>query len=228
VPVSHTKPGPDNDRLLAEILSAKRVLFVSAHPDDIEWYCGALVREMRTRGILVTFAIGTRGGKGLRGLAKRILEGLRTRHQHNAARILGGAEIVLHDYPDKQLPEHIDEFARDIEALIERDKPDIVFSWDPDSIYNPHLDHQAAAKAARIATEKLGSKPCYFGCVEPNIWFGFDEEAFKIKLRSIAAHRTECPPIMSILGRRYITDRCAGEGEKIGARYAEVFRCEDW
>lgn len=227
VPISQTNPRPENDRLVTRILSAKRALFVSAHPDDVEWYCGALVHEMRSRGTEVTFAIATRGGKGLNGAAKRSLEGLRTRHQGNAARVLGGVEVVLYDYPDKKLPEHIEEFARDVELLIKKEQPDLVFSWDPDHIYNPHLDHQAAARAARIAADRLGSKTCYFGSTEPNVWFGFDDNAFKVKLRSIRAHRTEAPPIWFSLGKRFLLKKSKGEGEKIGAKYAEVFRCGD-
>jgi len=228
VPISTNTPQSDNADLVAQLLSAKRVLFISAHPDDIEFYCAGLVHTLRKRGAEVTFAIGTRGGKGRQGAAKARLEGLRSRHQLDSARILGGAEVVFYDYPDKDLPSHVDEFAADLKRLVAQGKPDVVLSWDPDFIYNPHLDHQAAAKAARIATDALGSKVCCYGTREPNLWFGFEEDVFQVKLRSIRAHRTEVPWFFYPFARRFLTKKDIGEGAKIGSRYAEVYRCVDW
>ncbi|MGB9618938.1 MAG: PIG-L deacetylase family protein, partial [Armatimonadota bacterium] len=228
VPVSSGSPAPDNPELVREVLSSKTVLFVGAHPDDIEFYCGALVHSLLKRGARVTFAIGTRGGKGRQGAAKRRLEGLRTRHQLDSARILGGAEVVLYDYPDKDLPNHVGEFADDLKGLIGKLKPDIVVSWDPDYIYNPHLDHQAGAKAARVAVEASGAKALYYGTREPDLWFGFDEETFRMKLRSIRAHRTEVPWFLYPLARRFLIRKDTAEGAKTGYKYAEVYRRAAW
>ena len=225
VPISTNSPSPDNDALLGQLFATKKVLFVGAHPDDLEFYCGGLVHTLRQRGIEVTFAIATRGGKGRQGRAKARLEGLRSRHQLDAARILGGVDVALYDYPDKDLPSHVDEFAADLKRLISEKKPDIVFSWDPVFIYNPHLDHQAAARSAKIATDALDSKVCYYGTREPNLWFGYGEDLFQLKLRSIRAHRTETPWCFYPFARRFVYRKSTGEGAKIGAKYAEVYRC---
>jgi len=228
VPISTTSPGPDNEAVLKQLLDAKTVLFVSAHPDDIEFYCAGLVHTLRTHGAEVIFAIATRGGKGRQGAAKTRLEGLRSRHQLDSARTLGGAEVVFYDYPDKDLPSHVNQFAADLKRLIAQKKPDVILSWDPDFIYNPHLDHQAAAKAAKIATDAHGSKVCYYGTREPNLWFGFGDDVFQIKLRSIRAHRTEVPWYFLPFARRFLTKKDTGEGAKIGPKYAEVYRCVEW
>lgn len=222
VPISNNMPQPNNSALLSEIFEAKKALFVGAHPDDIEFYCGGLVYLMREKGIDVIFAVATRGGKGRGGRAKDRLEGLRSRHQLDAARILGGARVVLYDYPDKDLPSHIDEFARDLKTLIAEEKPDIIFSWDPDYIYNPHLDHQAAAKSARTATE--GRDVCFYGTREPNLWLGYGEDVFRVKLRSLRAHRTETPWYFFPLAKRFLVKKSRGEGVAVGSEYAEVFR----
>ncbi|MHB9038820.1 MAG: PIG-L deacetylase family protein [Armatimonadota bacterium] len=224
MPISTNKPSNDNNAVRDRLFEAKRVLFISAHPDDIEFYCGGLVRMMRERGIDVTFAIGTRGGKGLKGWLRRRLERLRAAHQLESARILGGAEVIFYDYPDKFLSDHIELYARDLMTLIECIDPDIIFSWDPDFIYNPHPDHQAAADAARIAS--TGRRVCYYGTREPNLWVGFGEDVLKVKLKALRAHRTETPWYYWMLIRGRLIAKLRGEGAKVGQIYAEVLRLE--
>lgn len=225
VHVSANNPTKDNDRFREELLSTKKVLFVSAHPDDIEFYAAGLVHLLRERGVDVVYAIGTRGGKGRKGAAKARLEGLRTRHQLDAARILGGAKVVFYDYPDKALPAHVREFARDLTQLITKEKPDVVLSWDPDYIYNPHPDHVAAAQAADIAALDRGVRQCFYGTREPNLWIGYGEDVYQLKLRSLRAHKTETPWPYFLLGKRFLVKKSTAEAAKIHAKYAEVFRC---
>ncbi len=198
-----------------KLLGVRKPLFIGAHPDDIEFYCGGLVHMLARRGAEVTFCVATRGGKGRSGYAKARLEGLRSRHQADAAEVLGGARVVLFDYPDKRLPEHIAEFAEDVKRLVLEDPPDIVLSWDPDRIYNPHPDHQAAADAVKLASP--GVPMCFYGTREPNVWIGFDEGVFRVKLAALAAHRTETPWYYFVFVKRYLTKKMTGEGAKVGA-----------
>ncbi len=194
--ISNHTPGIENDDLRAGILDARKVLFVGAHPDDIEYYCGGLVYMLRERGAEVIFAIATKGGKGYRSAAKELLERIRVRNQMHSARILGGVRVVFFPYPDKNLPNYIGPLADDLKALITTEKPDLIFAWDPDHIFNPHPDHQAAADATRLIG--AGTNTCYYGTHEPNVWVGFGEEIFRAKLRSLRAHRTETPwPVLS-------------------------------
>jgi LmbE family N-acetylglucosaminyl deacetylase len=226
VPISSEYPDDANDTRVKSMMSAKKVLFIDAHPDDIEWYCGGLVYMLRKQDAEVVFAVGTKGGKGHKGLSKKILEGLRSRHQLNAARILGGARVVLYNYPDKALGQHIEAFGDDLKTLIDKEKPDMVLSWDPDFIYNPHPDHVAAAKSARLAIEKANysGKTCYYGTHHPNLWIGYGEDIFKIKLKSLSAHRTEMVASLLYYGKRYLVGRSRGVGKKIKKEYAETYR----
>ncbi|MDH7602941.1 MAG: PIG-L family deacetylase, partial [Armatimonadota bacterium] len=184
----------------------------------------ALVWSLRQQKAHVTFAIGTRGGKGKRGKAKEHLESLRSRHQLDAARVLGGVEVVLFDYPDKNLSSHVARFASDLSRLIAQKKPDLVLAWDPEHIYNPHPDHQAAARAAVTALESTPCAVCYYGTTQPNLWLGFSEDVFRIKLKAIRAHRTEVPWFFYPLAKRFLAKKDGAEGAKIGSRYAETYR----
>lgn len=206
----------------SQLFEAKSALFIGAHPDDIEFYCGGLVYMLQANGCQVTFAVGTRGGKGYTGWMKRRLERLRTAHQHDSAHILGGAKVVLYDYSDKSLANDVQSYAQDLKTLIKNINPDVIFTWDPDFIYNPHSDHQAAAQAGRIASEKR----CiyYYGTREPNVWIGFDINIMQIKIKALRAHRTETPWYYWMLIRGSFLTRHKNAGVKVGERYAEALR----
>lgn len=213
----------NNQNMLDQVLSVRKALFIGAHPDDIEFYCGGLVYMLLERGAEVVFAVATRGGRGKTGRAKERMESLRTRHQHDAARVLGGARVVFFNYPDKHLQEHIELLTEELRLLIESEAPDMVFSWDPEHIYNPHPDHRAAAQAGHIAAS--GLLLCYYGTTNPNLRIGYDESVFRVKLRALRAHRTEVPWFYYPLVKRMLIGRMKPEGEKVGSPYAEVLRC---
>ena len=226
VHVSANKPSKDNAKRVQRLLAVKKAIFVGAHPDDIEFYAGGLVYMLRHKGADVIFAIATRGGKGRNGNAKARLEARRSHDQLESARILGGVRVVLYDYADKDLPNHVDQFADDLVNLIRGEEPDMVFTWDPEFTYNRHPDHIAAAKSARKALDITGAKWCCYGTFEPNVWLGYGDDIFRIKVKALRAHRTETPWYFWILVKRWLTNKTSGEGEKIGAKYAEFFRCE--
>jgi len=223
--VSPNTPCHDNARLSEELLASRKALFIGAHPDDIEFYCGALVYMLRQRGAEVVFAVGTRGGKGRNGARKERIERLRSEDQLDAAKILGEVNVVLYDYPDKGLGRFIEPFAADLKRLIEKERPDVIFAWEPEQIYNPHPDHVAAAQASRIATK--GRRVCYYGTRDPNLWIGFGEDEYWVNIKALRAHRTETPWYYYVFMRRVFRSRLVSEGKKLGTTYAEVFRCSE-
>ena len=220
------KPDTQTDANAAfseELFASKRALFVGAHPDDIEFRAGGLVYMMRKRGVEVIFAIATRGGKGLPGPFRRLLERIRTCHQLRAAQILGGIEVVFYDYPDGGLPDFVEPFTGDLKSLIETRQPDVVLCWDPDLVSRPHPDHKAAADATSQAA--VGVKTCFYGAREPNLWVGLDDDALRAKLRALKAHATETPILyFDLRVKKWLMGWMKAEGAKIGRDYAETFR----
>ena len=213
----------NNRELCGKLFSSHRLLFIGAHPDDIEFYCGGLAYMLRRSGVDVSFVIATRGGRGLSGSARTRLEKLRTRNAVDAAKMLGVNNVSFLNYPDKDLSSHIEQLASDLQKLISANKPDIVLSWDPDFIYNPHPDHKAAAQAANIATKDLSV--CYYGTKQPNLRVSLDNNAFRAKIASLRAHRTETPwyywyPIL----RWNVLNRLKRGARGLDTKYAEVLR----
>lgn len=221
--LSVNRPPADNSIRCESLLSSRRALCVGAHPDDIEYRAGGLVHVMRKRGIEVIFAIATRGGKGWPGPLRRVLEGMRTRHQLRAGEILGGVEVILYDYPDGDLGRHIEPFSNELRSLISSREPDLILSWDPEFISTPHPDHQAAADAVRVTQTDITT--CYYGTTQPNLWVGFDEDSLSAKLRALKAHRTETPWFyFDLWQKKRLLAGLRAEGAKIGHPCAETFR----
>lgn len=213
----------ENATIADELLNCRRALFVGAHPDDIEFRAGGLAYLMRQRGVDVTFAVATRGGRSWPTLLRRPLEAMRLRQQRDAAGLLGVSDVRFLDYPDGDLSAYVKPLAEDLSGMIERLKPDVVLCWDPDFIFTAHPDHQAAADATRAACGEINT--CWYGTTQPNVWVGMDEEALRAKIRALKAHRTETPWFyFDLRQKKRMIAAMRDDGARIGSEYAEGFR----
>lgn len=153
----------------------KTVLAVVAHPDDVEFGCGATMAKLSSEGAKLIFVISTQGDRGSRGheFEKENLITSRKEEQHNAAKILGASEVVFLDEPDGGLIADLT-FKEKIVKLIRKYKPNMIFTHDPSWFYragdssrsayrsNPktgasinHNDHRETGKAVLDAVYPL-------------------------------------------------------------------------
>ncbi len=128
-----------------EPLHPGRVLAVGAHPDDIEFGCGATLARWAAAGSDVTLLILTDGSKGTwdpeADLAALVEQ--RRVEQRDAARALGAAGVEFLDLVDGELEAGRVEQAALCEA-IRRVRPDTLLSHDPWKHYRLHPDHRHA------------------------------------------------------------------------------------
>jgi len=132
-----------------DLPTPERVLAVGAHPDDIEFGCGATLAKWADAGAEVHLFICTDGSKGTwdpdADLAT--LAATREEEQLLAGKVLGVAGLRFLRQVDGELTN--DEAARSALALAIRDlRPDVVLSHDPWLPYRLHPDHQAAGHLA--------------------------------------------------------------------------------
>jgi LmbE family N-acetylglucosaminyl deacetylase len=126
-----------------------RVLAIGAHPDDIEFGCGATLAKWADAGAEVHLFVCTDGAKGSwdPDADPAALAATREEEQLLAAKVLGAAGVRFLRRVDGELAS--DDTGRSALSLAIRDlKPDVVLSHDPWLPYRIHPDHQAAGHLA--------------------------------------------------------------------------------
>ena len=226
--------------------SLRRILCVSAHPDDNEFTVAGSVARWAREGRDVAFCLVTSGGAGTNehtpsseGLIPR-----REQESREAARILGVKDVVFLGYTDGVLEPTL-ALRRDLTRVIRQQRPDVVVCSDPTprwygDTYLNHPDHRAVASAAldavfpsaetrAIFPELLGEglpphkvkEVLIVGALEPNAWIDIGD-TFDVKCAALRAHASQ------VGGGEWVEGLLRGwgerEGKRVGVRYAEAFR----
>jgi LmbE family N-acetylglucosaminyl deacetylase len=127
-----------------------RALAIGAHPDDVEFGCGATLAKWAAGGCVIFHLVCTDGSKGSWDPSEDTarLVALRQEEQRAASRALGGkGEVVFLAWPDGELEAGLRqrwEVAYWIRAL----RPDVVLGHDPWKRYRLHPDHRNAGLLA--------------------------------------------------------------------------------
>ncbi|GAB3239222.1 PIG-L deacetylase family protein [Kineosporia babensis] len=151
-PTLEAAPAP---RLLP-ITAGCPVTVIAPHPDDESLGAGGVLHRLTTAGCTPTVVIVTDGSAGYPGATtaqRRDLIRTRRRETWDAIRHLcrNGAQPVFFDIADGEATQHEDEVTERIAALLPADGL-VLAPWPDD----PHPDHQAVGRAARLATVRAG------------------------------------------------------------------------
>src|SRR5260370_15206775 len=151
------------------------LMAVHAHPDDESSSTGGVMATYSDEGVRTLVVTCTNGefGDGPAGIKpgedghdRADVALTRLAELREACKHLGVAELELLGYHDSGMPEWeyrhspeafcnipLDEVTDRISGLIERYRPQVVITYDPDGAYQ-HPDHVHAARAAIAAVEK--------------------------------------------------------------------------
>jgi LmbE family N-acetylglucosaminyl deacetylase len=123
----------------------RRALAVGAHPDDIEFGCGATLAKWADAGAHVTMCVCTDGAKGTwdRDADLAALVARRETEQRDAGAALGADDVELLRFVDGELVDDMTARAA-VCRVIRRTRPDIVLGHDPWRPYRLHPDHREA------------------------------------------------------------------------------------
>ena len=110
----------------------QRVLVVTPHPDDAEFWCAGTVAKWIGEGATVRIVLCTDGGKGTTdpNITSADLSKMREKEQADAAESLGVQELVLLHHPDGELEDN-DEFRKELVRQIRQVRPDVVLCPEP-------------------------------------------------------------------------------------------------
>ena len=121
-----------------------RVLAVGAHPDDVEVGCGATLALLKRKGH-ETYVLVLTKGEASGDPRIRELECIK------ASKILGVDKLFFGKLKDTRITDGIDTIM-EIERIIDKVKPDILFAHSP---RDTHQDHRNTGLAALSAGRKL-------------------------------------------------------------------------
>ncbi|MGH8976571.1 MAG: PIG-L deacetylase family protein [Acidimicrobiia bacterium] len=126
-----------------------RALAIGAHPDDIEFGCGATLAKWAGGGTVVTLCICTDGAKGTWDPDADVaaLRQIREQELRAAAAVLGAHAVEFLRLVDGELDHGLDARAA-VCAVIRSVRPDVVLAHDPWPIHRIHPDHRHAGLLA--------------------------------------------------------------------------------
>jgi LmbE family N-acetylglucosaminyl deacetylase len=225
-----------------------RALAIGAHPDDIDFGCGATLAKWAAAGCDVTELVLTDGSKGSWDpkADRSALVALRQEEQRAAAAALGAATVVFSNHVDGELSSGLVERA-DVCRVIRQVRPDVVLGHDPWKRYRLHPDHRHAGFLA-VEGVVAARDPHFFpdqdlephrpACLllwEADVVDHLESIAASLpaKLEALLAHRSQWESTMGIgadrdAGRQAfetrIRERAAEAGAAGGLPLAEPFK----
>lgn len=141
---------------MPEDTEIRRVLVVTAHPDDVDFGAAGTVATWTDAGIEVVYAIVTSGeaGEAFPETPRSEVGALREAEQLAAAKCVGVTDVRFLRWPDGRLVPSL-ELRRDISRVIRQVRPDRILipsaELDLERIYASHPDHRAVGEAAIAA-----------------------------------------------------------------------------
>ena len=223
----------------------ERVLVVTPHPDDAEFWCGGTVAKWIKEGAEVHYVLCTDGSKGTsdRNVTAQDLGTRRRQEQRDAARVLGVNDVVELNHPDGEL-EDTSDFRRELVRQIRLVRPDVVICPEP---YRKnlawHRDHRITGQVTLDAVhpfardhlhfmelwEKEGLEPhktgtvLFWGAEQPNTCVDV-ADFLDIKVEAVMTHGSQMSgrSVEEVAG--FIKERAQEDAAEQGCDYAEAFR----
>ena len=153
----------------------RTILAVLAHPDDESLACGGTLARLSDAGARVVLLCASRGERGSISdsalIANADLGSIRSQELHEAATILGIAEVLILPHPDGDLRwAEVPQLHAEIVETIRRYEPDGVITFAEDGLYW-HLDHIGVHERTYTAVKSLGAAapPLYYVTMQQGV-----------------------------------------------------------
>jgi LmbE family N-acetylglucosaminyl deacetylase len=225
--------------------SPKKVLVITPHPDDADFWCSGTIAKWLGNGATVRYVLCTDGGKGTTdpNISSADLSKLREQEQADAVEALGVQELVLLHHPDGSL-EDDDELRRELVRQIRQVQPDVVLCPEP---YRKnlawHRDHRIAGQVALDAVFPCARDHLHFvelwrdEGLEPHktptmLFWGTENadttiditESMDAKIKAVAAHKSQMDGRSLKEIEDFVRERAQVSEGGSGKEYVEAFR----
>ena len=227
----------------------RRVLVISAHPDDVDFGAAGTIAKWTDEGLEVSYCIVTNGDAGGsdRSVSRADMAVLRQAEQTAAAKQVGVHDLHFLGYPDGQVEPTL-ALRRDLARVIRLLRPDRVLCPSPERNYLrmgiSHPDHRAVGTAALDAVYPDSRNPFAFPelladeNLEPwtvrEVWISGSPapthfvdvtEVFSRKIAALRAHQSQIADADALEERlRGMLTTMAERGGLPAGRLAESFQ----
>lgn len=229
----------------------RRVLVVTAHPDDMDFGAAGSIARWTDDGIDVSYCVVTDGEAGGRhtGIGPAELADIRRVEQTAAAKVVGVTDLTFLGYPDGRLVPSL-ELRRDLARVIRRVRPQRVVCPSPERNYQriraSHPDHLACGDAALAAVYPDAQNPFahpelldeglepwavdevyLMAAADPDVFVDVTD-TFERKVEALRSHESQIPDPEGIEARlREWGSATAARAGLPAGRLAEAFRRVD-
>ncbi len=229
-------------------------LAIAAHPDDVEFGCGATLAKWAEAGATVHLLVCTDGSKGTWDVDAdtAALTARRQAEQQEAARRLGATgDVRFLGAQDGELDHGVAQRSL-LSRIIRELRPEVVLGHDPWQRWRIHPDHRAAGWLT-VDSVVAARDPHYhrehgiahhrpaalllFECEEPDHLEAAEQSHLDAKVSALLAHESQFETTMEIDEgddgaqtegfRQRILREARDHGRRGGVRYAEAFRLID-
>ncbi len=226
-------------------MKAANVLFVGAHPDDLEILCGGTIRECIRSGCRVWMAVATNGNVGSPTLGREETAATRRREAQAAAERLEVHGLIWMNEDDEFLFENRATRLKFIDA-IRKAQADVIVTHNPNDYHPDHLAVSTCVTNARIPSSvrlietghpHLESVPELF-YMDSIAGIGFLPQysvdissSFEVKMEALRCHESQNAWIQTIFKHDLLEIakvQSSFRGMQAGVRYAEVFSRPDY
>ena len=228
-----------------------RALAIGAHPDDIEFGCGATLAKWAEVGCEASLLVCTDGSKGTWDASADIaaLVELRQAEQAEAARRLGATgEVRFLGEVDGELEVTMAWRSR-MARIIRELRPEVVLGHDPFKRWRLHPDHRAAGFLCMDAVVAARDPHFFkehgvphhrpvelllFECEDPDHLEQVADDHMEAKVNALLAHQSQFRSTHGIgpdddgtdraAFRSRVLDKCRAAGRRAGLPYGEAFK----
>jgi LmbE family N-acetylglucosaminyl deacetylase len=136
----------------------KKILFITAHPDDESFLAGGTIWSNHLQGGKNFLYCASKGGKGTAYVDPRLqnkIKEVRETELTEAINYLKITKTCIDNFPDSSLENHIHDIKYNVSVYTESVLPDIIISFGEDG-FTGHRDHIVLGTIARNIAHKLG------------------------------------------------------------------------
>ena len=205
----------------------QKVLVVTPHPDDADFWCSGTIAKWIADGATVRYVLCTDGSKGTTdpNVSSSDLSKIREQEQADAVEALGVQELVLLHHPDGLLEDN-DEFRKELVRQIRQVQPDVVLCPEPYrknlAWHRDHLHFVELWRDEGLEPHKTGTI-LFWGTEKADTSIDISN-SIDAKIKAVSAHTSQMDGRSPQEIAAFIKDRAEVSQGGSGKEYIEEFR----